>query len=330
MSRDRTITAEPGPVDPTVVIPAEATTVPTRADIVPGEVDAAIEPIDPAADAVEIVHPPPSRWGRVFGLLAAAIAGFSVYGLATWLADIWRHDWFGGAALTILSVAFLAGLAKASIGEVLALRRLREAARFRADLEAALRRDSPQELAAAMAPVLTMVTARRPELVQSFHRRIDGQSDCAAMIHQFRAAVLAPLDQEARRVVRREALATLGAVAVSPHPALDVAIVAWRSVAMVRRCADIYGLRPSGLATLRLARMTVVSAAAAMAADPAGEMLADALGGSLADKLAGKLAEGSITGLRTLRLGIRAIDVCRPLPFEPEERKGLLRTLMEG
>jgi putative membrane protein len=76
--------------------------------------------------------------------------------------------------------------------------------------------------------------------------------------------------------------------------------------------------------------MVVVSAAAAMAADPAGEALADALGGGVANKLAGKLAEGSITGFRAMRLGIRAIDVCRPLPFEPEERKGLLRTLLDS
>lgn len=330
MSNGRTITVEPGPVDPAVVIPTEAAIASPRTDIVPGEVTVAVEPLEPAADTVSVVRAPASRWGRVFWLAVATIGGFSIYGLASWLVDIWQRDTLGGIVLTTLSVAFLAGLAKASIGELLALRRLREATRFRADLEAALRHDSPPEITTAMAPVLAMVARRRPELASQFHHRIDGQSDVAAMLRQFRTTVLAPLDQEARRVVRREAFATLGAVAVSPHPALDVAIVAWRSVAMVRRIADIYGLRPSGLASLRLARMTVISAAAAMAADPAGDMLAESLGGSVADKLAGKLAEGSITGFRALRLGIRAIDVCRPLPFEPEERKGLLRTLMEG
>jgi putative membrane protein len=329
MSGDRTVTAEPGPVDPAVVIPAEAAPIPAAAAIVPGEVDVAVEPID-SIDPAPPVSRPPSRWGRVFWLLAVAIAGFGVYGLGTWLIDTWRSDRIGGSILAILSLAFLGALAKASIGEFRALRRLREATRFRADLAAALRRDSPAEIAAAMAPVLAMVTARRPDLARQFHHRVDGQSDSAAVVRQFRSAVLAPLDQEARRVVRREAFATLGAVAVSPHPTLDVAIVLWRSIAMVRRIADIYGLRPSGLATIRLSRMVVVSAAAAMAADPAGEALAGALGGGVANKLAGKLAEGSITGFRAMRLGIRAIDVCRPLPFEPEERKGLLRTLLDG
>jgi putative membrane protein len=329
MSSDRTVTAEPGPVDPAVVIPAEAATVPVGVAIVPGEVDVAVEPID-SVDPAPPARVPASRWGRVFGLLAIAVAGFSIYGLGTWLVDTWQSDRIGGSILAILSLVFLGALAKASIGEFLALRRLREATRFRADLAAALHRDSPAEIAAAMAPVLAMVTARRPDLGRQFHHRVDGQSDSAAMVRQFRSAVLAPLDQEARRVVRREAFATLGAVAVSPHPALDVAIVLWRSIAMVRRIADIYGLRPSGLATIRLARMVVVSAAAAMAADPAGEALADALGGGVANKLAGKLTEGSITGFRAMRLGIRAIDVCRPLPFEPEERKGLLRTLLDS
>ncbi|HEX2891759.1 TIGR01620 family protein [Vineibacter terrae] len=330
MSSPTRIVAEPGQVDPAVVVPAEPAAAPPPVAIMPGEVNAAIEPIDSDADSAPPARPPASRWGWVFGLLVLVVAAFGIYGLADSLIGLWQRDNIGGAVLGLLSLAFLAALAVATAGELRALRRLRDAARFRAAIEAAQRQDSPSALAAAMAPVLAMVAERRPELARALHHRIDGQSDVAAMVRQFNAAVLAPLDQEARRAVRREALATLGAVAVSPHPTLDVAIVVWRSVAMVRRIAEIYGLRPSGLASLRLARMAVVSAATAMVADPAGEMLADALGGGLIDKVAGKAAEGSVSGLRLARLGLRAIEICRPLPFAPEERKGLLRTLLEG
>jgi putative membrane protein len=178
--------------------------------------------------------------------------------------------------------------------------------------------------------VLALDVARPPQLVRFFRHRAEGQTDCAAVIRQFRGAVLAPLDREARRVVRLNAFAMLGATAVCPHPALDVAVVVWRSAAMVRRVAEIYGLRPSGLATIRLTRMVMLSAAFAMVADPANQALVDAVGGGLVERLSGRMAEGSVIGLRGLRLGIRAMDVARPLAFEPDERRTLLETLVRA
>jgi len=330
MNERRVATDAPGPVAPELIIPMEDAPGSSRANIVPGRVDAPIEPVDAAGD---VVVAPPARasyWGTAVWLLAATIAGFSIYSLVQGLIDIWQRDWIGGTALGVLSLGFLGALVAALLHEFRAFRRLHDATRLRARLETAMRRDSPGELMSALTPMLTMVGARRPELVQQFHHRIDGQSDSEAIVRQFRAVVLAPLDQEARRAIRRETLVTLGAAAASPHPALDAVIVAWRSVAMVRRVAEIYGLRPSGLATIRLARAAVISTATAMAADPAGDMLAEALGGGFADKIAGKVAEGSIVGLRALRFGMRAMEVCRPLSFEPDERKSLLGTLMNA
>lgn len=328
MSGERSTMAVPEKIDLALVEPAESAPLAAAPAAVPGRVDAVVDPLDENEGLVRATGPRPARWRAVWWLLAASIVGFTGYGLVQSLVAIWQRDPVGGTLLGGLALAFLVALAVASLGELRALRRLRHATRLRAAIEQALRRDSPGELASAMAPVLALVGARRPELVRDLRHRIDGQSDVRATVNQFRAALLVPLDREARRVVRQEALAMVGATAVSPHPALDVAIVAWRSVGLVRRIAEIYGLRPSGLAAIRLSRMAVVSAAMAMAADPAGEMLAESLGGGVADKLAGKLAEGSVSGFRTLRLGLRAIELCRPLPFEADERRGLLRTLL--
>lgn len=330
MSDPREAAALPGRVDPALVMPVDDRPVSRRAAVVPGKVEVAVEPLDAAADATQpaLVPARRARWGLVLWLLAATVVGFCGYSLGRWLLETWQRDWLGATALGALLLAFLAALAVAAGRELRAIRRLHKAARFRAALDVALEHDSAGEISAALAPVLEMVAARRPDLVRQFHHRVDGQSDGAAMVRQFRAAVLLPLDREARQAVRREALATLTAATVSPHPALDVVVVAWRSVAMVRRVAEIYGLRPSGLSAMRLTRTAVIGVATAMAADPAGDALAETLGGGLADKLAGKVVEGSIVGWRALRLGMRAIEVCRPLAFEPEERTSLLRTLL--
>ena len=285
------------------------------------------------ADAREAATPPPersARWGRVVGLFVVLAGAFLIYDSGRALLDVWRSDWVGGALLSLLALAFLAALGRAVVVEVRALRRLAEVDRVRARLERALSDDRPARLNAALDPVLALVGTRRPDLVKAFRQRRRGLEEPQAVLKQFRGAVLTPLDQEARRVVRANALAVMGATAISPHPALDVAIVLWRSAVMVRRVAEVYGLRPSALSTLLLVRQTVVSAAIAVAADPTGDMVATTLGGGLAEKVSARFAEGSISGLRALRLGGRAIEVCRPLPFRPAERKGLWHTLTQG
>ncbi|MBB4286220.1 TIGR01620 family protein [Roseospira goensis] len=341
---------QPGVVDPTLVAPSEPSRprvrsrptpepAPARsAGPAPGPAAETLRAPDdrappPATVEAEAAAPPaekPARWGRVVGLFVALAAAFLVYDTGRALVDIWSGDWIGGALLTALAAAFLAALGTATMAEVRALRRLGEVDRFRETLGTALAQDQPTRLRQTLGPILALVRARRPELVKAFTQRSQGLTDTDAVLKQFRGAVLAPLDQEARRTVRVNALAVMGATAVSPHPALDVAIVIWRSTVMVRRVAEVYGLRPSGLATLKLTKQVVVSAAIAVAADPTGDVVATTLGGGLAEKVSARFAEGSISGLRAFRLGMRAIEICRPLPFEPDERKGTWQTLVQG
>ncbi|HBT70117.1 MAG TPA: TIGR01620 family protein, partial [Agrobacterium sp.] len=47
------------------------------------------------------------------------------------------------------------------------------------------------------------------------------------------------------------------------------------------------------------------------------------LGHGLASKLSARLGEGVINGLMTARIGIAAMDLCRPLPFRAVKRPGI-------
>ena len=47
------------------------------------------------------------------------------------------------------------------------------------------------------------------------------------------------------------------------------------------------------------------------------------LGHGLASKLSRRLGEGVINGLLTARIGIAAMDLCRPLPFRALPRPGI-------
>lgn len=291
------------------------------------------EPAGGSGDAAEVTAPRSagaSRWGRVFWLFLALVVAFLVYDTGRALVETIRSDWIGGTFLIALTLAFVAALGAATLAEWRALRRLGDVARVRETLANVRTDGSATRLRKALEPVLALVRVRRPDVVKAFGQRTQGLTDADAVMKQFRGAVLAPLDQEARRTVRANALAVMGATAVSPHPALDVIIVLWRSTLMVRRVAEVYGLRPSPVTTLALTKRVLVNAAVAVAADPTGDLVATTLGGGLAEKISARFAEGSISGLRALRLGARAIETCRPVPFEPDERKGMWHTLMQG
>jgi putative membrane protein len=47
------------------------------------------------------------------------------------------------------------------------------------------------------------------------------------------------------------------------------------------------------------------------------------LGHGLAARLSTRLGEGVINGLMTARIGIAAMDLCRPLPFRAAKRPGI-------
>ena len=53
------------------------------------------------------------------------------------------------------------------------------------------------------------------------------------------------------------------------------------------------------------------------------------VGHGLAARLSAKLGEGVVNGLLTARIGIAAIDVCRPMPFIGEKRPGVSDFLSE-
>ncbi len=52
-------------------------------------------------------------------------------------------------------------------------------------------------------------------------------------------------------------------------------------------------------------------------------MIQQLVGHGLASRLSAKLGEGVVNGLMTARIGIAAMDVVRPFPFNAEKRPGI-------
>ena len=74
---------------------------------------------------------------------------------------------------------------------------------------------------------------------------------------------------------------------------------------------------------IRLFR-NVITQLAVTGAVAAGDSLFQQVGGhGVAAKLSARLGEGVINGLMTARIGISAMDLCRPMPFSALKRPGI-------
>lgn len=171
-------------------------------------------------------------------------------------------------------------------------------------------------LAESKAEVLT--AARDAAGLSGWAGRSKDAADALASLETFEHdrvdPILAPLDREADRLIRNEALAVGVSTAISPNGTLDAFLVLWRNANLVSRLGNLYYGKPGIRGNLLILRD--VSSAALLAtyleglAEAAGGILHGVLG-SVAGVLAGPLMDGSVNALVTLRIGYLARARCR-------------------
>ncbi|MFL4999478.1 MAG: TIGR01620 family protein, partial [Xanthobacteraceae bacterium] len=139
--------------------------------------------------------------------------------------------------------------------------------------------------------------------------------DGADLVRLAERELMAPLDQDARRLVAAAAKRVSVVTAVSPRAAVDMAFVFITVIVLVRRLADLYGARPGALGLVRLLRLTITHLAVTGGMAASDSLIQQVLGHGVAAKVSARLGEGVLNGLLTARLGLAAIEVARPLPF---------------
>ena len=265
--------------------------------------------------------PVPKRrfpWATVFwsalGGLVALGAGLAVTAL---IEDLYaRATWLGtfGAALAALAILSLLVIC---IREAVGLFRLASIEKLRARAEVALAEDD-RDAARAIVRELTVTLSATPQLARSrgelqihLTEIIDGRD----LLHIAERGLMAPLDQEASRLVARTATRVSLVTAVSPRAAVDLAFVLFAALAMIRRLAALYGGRPGFLGMIRLVRHIVAHLTVTGTLAAGDSLIQQMLGHGVAAKLSARLGEGVLNGLLTARLGLAAMEVARPLPF---------------
>ncbi|RVV98482.1 TIGR01620 family protein [Mesobaculum littorinae] len=278
----------------------------------------------------------PSRLARWFWRLLGALIAFGV-SVLTWRAVaalIATYPLLGYAALA-LTVAFLSVCVAIIVREAAALARLGRLDHLGRAAEAALR-DADLKAARRVTGQLSDLYAGREALSWGRDRLAERQGDvfdAEALLHLAEAELLAPLDDAARAEVEAAARQVATVTAIVPLALADVATALTSNLRMIRRIAEIYGGRGGTLGSLRLIRAVMTHLVATGAVAVGDDLVHTVAGGSVLSRLSRRFGEGLVNGALTARVGVAAMEVCRPLPFSGRPRPsvtGIIRRALTG
>jgi putative membrane protein len=141
------------------------------------------------------------------------------------------------------------------------------------------------------------------------------------------AELMAPLDAAALREVEGAARQVATVTALVPLALADVATALFANLRMIRRVAEIYGGRSGTLGSWRLMRRVFGHLLATGAVALADDLIGSVAGGGILSKLSRRFGEGVVNGALTARVGLAAMELCRPMPFAALPRPGVTQTV---
>ncbi len=257
-------------------------------------------------------------WG---GLLISATVGLGLIATGVWFTRfvsvaLAREDWVGWISKGLVGVVLLALvvlLVKELIG-MLKLERLR-----------ALRKQ-------ADAAVVSKDIKQEKQVVRKLRTRLSGQRDMRWDLAKFREeerhmrapgelialadrVLLARADKKAKLAIYQSARRVGVVTTVVPIALIVVMFVLFENLRMVRRLAEAYGGRPGFFGGVRLFAWIISHIAATGVIALTDDLFGQFFGQDVLRRVSRKLGEGAFNGAMTARLGVAALDICRPLPF---------------
>ena len=233
---------------------------------------------------------------------------------------------FALVALSVLAAVILAAQEWAAYARLQRLDGLRvraNAAHATADLPEARR----------VVAGLTRLYAARPDTAWGRARLAEREGevmDADGLLALAERELMAPLDAKARLAIEAAARQVATVTALVPLALADVATALVANLRMIRQIAEVYGGRSSSFGSLKLLRRVFASLLAAGALALTDDMIGSVAGGGLLSKLSRRFGEGVVNGALTARVGLAAMELCRPLPFRDVERPAVSSVLSQA
>ena len=309
-----------------VLIDLEPTKISSPADAAP-VIDAPVTPNGAAMQQVAAVaNRKPSRLARWFWSITLSLVGF-VVSLAAWdyvTTLLARSPVLGGVAMALMAgfILILLGLA---IRELAAFRRLQRLDGIHKTAEHALLQSDLVQARSAVTQ-LNRLYARRDDTAWGREKLAEKQGDVLdadGLLGLAEQSVLAPLDAQAMREIEAAARQVATVTALVPLALADVVTALTANLRMIRRIAEIYGGRSGTLGSWRLTRTVFGHLVATGAVAIGDDLIGSIAGGGVISKVSRRFGEGIVNGALTARVGVAAMEVCRPLPFHATQKPSI-------
>lgn len=291
----------------------------------PAVIDEAL-PEEGQAEAVveSVLRPKRSLWRKM------VTAGLTIFGISVvaqgvqWTMNAWQtQDWvaLGGCAAGALIVG-------AGVGSVATewrrLWRLRQRAQERDEAKELMQSHGVGKARAFCEKLAQQagIDQAHPAL-QRWYAAIHETQNDREVVSLYAHLVQPALDAQARREISRSAAESAMMIAVSPLALVDMAFIAWRNLRLINRIATLYGIELGYYSRLRLFKLVLLNIAFAGASELVREIGMDWMSQDLAARLSARAAQGIGAGLLTARLGIKAMELCRPLPWIDNDKPKL-------
>ena len=261
----------------------------------------------------------PNRLARWFWGALISLIGFFA-GVAAWdaVTGLMQRSpilgWIGVGLLALFAAILLA----ITLRELAAFSRLNRVDRIQTRAAEALADQSLPAARAVLGQIDALYRGRDDTSWgrQAVAERREDVLDADGLLGLAEAQILAPLDARARLEIEGAARQVATVTAIVPLALADVFTALAANTRMIRRIAEIYGGRSGTLGSWRLTRQVLTHLVATGAVAVGDDLIGSVAGGGVLSKVSRRFGEGIINGALTARVGVAAMEVCRPLPFQ--------------
>ncbi|MDP5291577.1 TIGR01620 family protein [Oceanimonas sp. CHS3-5] len=251
-------------------------------------------------------------------------------GLSLW--QTWQDSQWLGAAWS-LALALLALAAGSSLWrEARQLRRLERVSTQRARAEQLLANAGHGQARGFCEQLARGSGLEHSDAFAQWQTGLTGDEQDGEVLSLYSRQVLATQDRQARAQVLKWSGEAAVMVAASPLAAVDMLLVLWRNLKMMEDITRCYGIRLGAVSRLRLLKSVLHHMLYVGVSEAAIDAGMDLLGLELAGRLSARAGQGVGAGLLTARLGLQTMDLCRPVPWQGDEKKqlgGIRRALID-
>lgn len=149
--------------------------------------------------------------------------------------------------------------------------------------------------------------------------QINEQFTEAEVVKLYSTTVLTKVDEQALKHIAKFSTEAVMFVSISPLALLDMLVLLWRNLRMIDKIAGLYGMHLGYWSRIKLLKQVFTNMIYAGASEIVADVGLDVLGVEGLGRISTRAAQGLGAGMLTARLGLKAINMARPIPFVQEQ-----------